>query len=178
MAPGFRNCIGHPTLAALYDYWLARRGQNGVLRRADFDPIDVSFAMKNLILADVGDGGRAIRYRVVGTEIVDAHGLDYTGKAIEDIASGSTLDFTRRLYGTVVGQVVPVYSEGRFRWPDRDFNWTKRLHLPLSHDGVAADLVLAGQVFETGGDGVERVVAARAEDLAADRAALPPFPPR
>ena len=174
MTPSFRGRIAHPTLQGLYDYWLARRGDGGAMLRADFDPIDMPQFLRHLILAEVGDGGRAIRYRVVGTEVVDAHGLDYTGKTVEELTSGSTLEFTRSIYSVVVTQAVPVYSEGRFRWEDKEFNWTKRLHLPMSRDGAAIDLVLAGQVFEAGPPGTpEQVVAAQPAELAADRAGLP-----
>lgn len=173
MTPSFRDRIAHPTLQGLYDYWLARRGPGGAMPRSRFDPIDLPHALRHLILAEVGDGGRAIRYRVVGTEVVEAHGLDYTGKTIEELTSGDTLDFTRALYGAVVTRAVPVYSEGRFRWVDKEFNWTKRLHLPLSRNGTAVDLVLAGQVFEAGPQArAEIVLPAREEEIAADRAAL------
>ncbi len=174
MTLSFRDRIAHPTLQVLYDYWLRRRGAAGTMLRADFDPIDLPQVLRHLILAEVGDGGRAIRYRVVGTEVVDAHGLDYTGKTVEELTSGTTLDFARALYGTVVTQAVPVYSEGRFRWADKEFNWTKRLHLPMSRDGSAVDLVLAGQVFEAGPQGgADLVLPATPAQLAADRATLP-----
>ena len=63
---------------------------------------------------------------------------------VEELTTGPTLDFTRQIYGSVVTDSVPVYSEGRFRWVDREYRWTKRLHLPLSRDGGAVDMVLAG----------------------------------
>lgn len=172
MTKSFRRRIAHPTLQALYDYWLARRGDLGFMVRADLDPVAIPRLLKHLILSDVHDGGRAIRYRVVGTDIVAAHGADYTGKTVEELTSGATLDYTRRLYGIVVERVVPVYSEGRFRWADKEHRWTKRLHLPLSRGGAAVDMVLAGQVFESDrGDGRELLLAAEPDEVAADRAA-------
>lgn len=140
--------------------------------RAALDPIAIPRLLPSLILSDVGDGGRFIRYRLVGTGIVEAHGLDYTGMTIEELTSGATLAFTRRLYGLVVTQAVPVYSEGRFQWVGREYRWTKRLHLPLTRDGTAVDMVLSGQVFELKeGPGGERLLPARPEELTADRAA-------
>jgi hypothetical protein len=144
----FRRRIAHPLLLTLYDYWLARRGDQIAMLRADLDPIEIPHLLPNLILSDVGDGGRAIRYRVVGTEIVTAHGSDYTGKTIEELTTGSTVAFTQTLYSIIVSQGMPVYSEGNFRWAGKEHRWTKRLHLPLSHDGKIIDMVLAGQVFE------------------------------
>jgi hypothetical protein len=190
MSTSFRGRIAHPTLQALYDYWIARRSDRGFMRRADFDPLDIPRLLKHLILSDVGatdvspgdvgpgDGALAIRYRVVGTEIVTAHGSDYTGKTIEELTSGATLDYTRALYGIVVGRAVPVYSEGRFRWAQKEHRWTKRLHLPLSRGGAAVDMVLAGQVFEPERTADrELMLPAEEAELTADREAAGGSPP-
>jgi hypothetical protein len=174
MTASFRGRIAHPTLQAFYDYWLARRGERGFMPRDALDPTAVPRLLKHLILSDVGpvDSGPAIRYRVVGTEIVTAHGSDYTGKTIEELTSGSTLEYTRRIYGTVVARVVPVYSEGHFRWAQKEHRWTKRLHVPLSRGGADVDTVLACQVYEPERTGErELLIAADEAELAADRAA-------
>lgn len=169
--PSFRARIGHPSLVALYDYWLSHRDNHIAMRRADLDPTEIPFLLRHLILADVADGGRAIRYRLVGTAIVEAHGFDYTGKSIEELTDGPTLAYTRRLYGLVVNGAVPVYSEGRFRWAGREYRWTKRLHLPLTVGGQQVDMVLSGQAFEEdAATGEELMVAATPDELTADRA--------
>jgi hypothetical protein len=158
-------------LRELYDYWLSRAGDRPVMRRADLDPAEIPRLLRHLILSDVADGGQSIRYRVVGTDIVTAHGFDYTGMTADDLTTGSTRDFTRQIYGLVVTRSAPVYSEGRFRWDGKEYRWTHRLHLPLSRDGVTVDMVLAGQVFAPERAGaVELLVAAEPEELAADRA--------
>lgn len=166
----FRSVITHPLLRELYDFWLARRGPSGAMLRGDLDPTEIPQMLKSLILADVANGGHDIKYRLVGTEIVAAHGIDYTGKTIEELTSGSTLDFTRDLYGTVVRQAVPVFSQGHFRWAGKEHCWTKRLHLPLSRDGVEVDVVLVGQIYETKNPvNREHLRPARPEELEADR---------
>lgn len=142
--PSFRRRIADPRLQALYDLWLARREARVAMLRADLDPTEMPSLLQNLILAEVDDDGASIRYRLVGTEIVDAHGFDYTGRTVEQLTSGATLDFTRALYGIVVSRAVPVYSEGRFRWAGREYRWTKRLHLPMSRTGDTVDMVLCG----------------------------------
>lgn len=142
--------------------------------RADLDPTLVPRLLKHLVLADVGDGGRSIRYRLVGTAVVAAHGLDYTGLTVEELTRGPTLEFTRHLYGIVTSRAMPVYSEGRFRWEDKEYHLTRRLHLPMSRDGSEVDMVLLGQVFDLESAGVdERLLPADPDELAADLAALP-----
>lgn len=157
----------------LYDYWLDRRGDRPAMPRDALDPTEIPSLLRNLVLADVGDGGRSIRYRLVGTEVVAAHGLDYTGLTVEELTGGDTLAYTRHLYGIVVGRSVPVYSEGRFRWEQREYRLTRRLHLPLARHGEQVDMVLLGQVFDVErAGGEERLVPARPDELAADLSAL------
>ncbi len=86
-APRFAAGLRIPCCWTLYDYWLTRRGDQVAMVRADLDPIEMPRLLPNLILSDVGDGGRAIRYRLVGTDIVTAHGSDYTGKTIEELTT-------------------------------------------------------------------------------------------
>jgi hypothetical protein len=171
----FRRRIEDPRLRELYGLWLNWRGAGRFMLRRDLDPTPMPRLLKHLILADVANGGRSIRYRLVGTDIVAAHGLDYTGLRIEELTGGATLAFTRELYGIVVSQAVPVYSMGHFRWTDKEYRWTKRLHLPLSLSGDAVDQVLAGQIFEPERtDGEERLDPALPEELAFDRLAAGP----
>jgi hypothetical protein len=167
--PSFRLRIDDTRLLELYDYWLIHRGDRPAMLRADLDPVSIPQLLKSLILTDVSGDGPDIRYRLVGTEIVAAHGLEYTGMTVEELTSGATLEYTRQLYGIVVSNAVPVYSEGPFQWADKEFRWTRRLHLPMSRDGSAVDMVLAGQIFENGRPGrVERMVPGRADELTAD----------
>ena len=167
----FRRLIAHPLLLTLYDLWLEKRGDHIAMPRAALDPLDIPQLLPNLILSDVGDGGRSIRYRLVGTDIVTAHGFDYTGKTIEQLTSSATLAFTQDLYGIIVTQGVPVYSEGNFRWAGKEHRWTKRLHLPLTRSGTEIDMVLAGQVFEMRKATTDEIFRpATPAELAADRA--------
>lgn len=169
----FRGLIGHPRLRGLYDYWLARLQPMGAMHRADLEPLDLPQTLAHLILSDVGDGGHAIRYRLVGTAIATAHGFDYTGKTVEELTSGPTLDFTRNLYARIVAEAIPVYSEGHFRWAGMEYRWTRRLHLPLSRDGTAIDMVLAGQFFSARrAEGQESVIAANSAQIAHDMASI------
>ncbi len=165
----FRRHITHAKLSDLYDYWLSRRGTHFAMLRRDLDPIAIPKLLQNLILSDVGNEGDDIRYRLVGTEIAKAHGFDYTGLTIEELTSGPTLDFTRTLYRTVVTKMVPIFSEGHFQWPDRQYNWTKRLHLPITKSGDSVDMVLCGQVFGARGQNSgEQILEATPEEISAD----------
>jgi hypothetical protein len=62
----------------LYQYWLSKCADGRPPSRSDIDPmIDIPQLAKNLMLVDVqGD----FTYRLVGSEVVERHGVDMTGK--------------------------------------------------------------------------------------------------
>lgn len=145
---GFRALIAHPALRQLYGYWLGQRAGRPAPLRRDIDPIDMPKLLPDLIIAERA-GPEDLRYRLVGTHIVRAHGLDYTGWLLSDLArQHDALALARQLYAPVLDQALPVYSEGPFRWPGGEFRWTRRLHLPMSSTGESVDMALVGQVFD------------------------------
>ncbi len=64
--------------------------------RSALDPMAIPGLLKNLLLADVDEGGQSISYRLVGTEIVAAHGVDFTGWSIDRLTSGATISVPTR----------------------------------------------------------------------------------
>lgn len=62
----------------LHTYWLSKHVNGQVPSRADIDPIvDIPHLVKNLILIDARNN---FTYRLVGSEVVERHGMDMTGR--------------------------------------------------------------------------------------------------
>jgi hypothetical protein len=62
----------------LYQYWQSKHVGGLVPSRGDIDPIiDIPHLVKNLILLDARND---FTYRLVGTEVVERHGFDMTGR--------------------------------------------------------------------------------------------------
>lgn len=62
----------------LHQYWLSKHVDGRVPSRSDIDPvIDIPHLVKNLILLDARDN---FTYRLVGSEVVERHGMDMTGR--------------------------------------------------------------------------------------------------
>lgn len=62
----------------LYQYWLSKHTDGRIPSRADIDPVvDIPHLVKNLILLDARD---KFIYRLVGSEVVERHGMDMTGR--------------------------------------------------------------------------------------------------
>jgi len=140
-------------LRELYLYWNSLRGERYAPPRAALDPAAIPRLLPHLMLADIVEGGRRIRYRLVGTEVERNFGRLMTGRHVDEIMRGRYLDFINGLYRRLIEQRVPNYSENSFRDLDSSHAVghrplrTARIIMPLSSDGEHTDMALAGQVF-------------------------------
>lgn len=134
-------------LHSVLGYWSAKRGERPMPARRDIDPLELGTAiLPHLMLVDVEPGPR-FRYRLFGTAVSEAFGMDATGRYIDVVMVGKYKDFLLGLYADLIAMKKPVYSTSIYG-TRRDMKmWTQRLLLPLSSDGDAVDMVLACQVF-------------------------------
>lgn len=132
----------------LYKLWLTLRPDGGgAPPRSAFDPIDAPQAMSSMILTEVEDDD--YRFRVVGTDMVEAWGRDYTGERLSDIMSGEYHAFIRGLFDQAAETQACVFSHSRFQWDRGRTLDTRRLMLPFARDDdpSTTGFVLVSQVF-------------------------------
>jgi hypothetical protein len=113
-----------------------------------FDPVALPQLLANLMVTEVvdSDTGRRYRYRLCGTEVETNFGCPMQGKYIDELMEGKYLAYIEQLYGRVVDNVSPVYSQSSYGDVNRGLQ-TKRLMLPMSTDGDRVDVVLSVQTF-------------------------------
>ena len=90
------------------------------------------------------------RYRLIGTENASAHGVNATGRFLDEVLPGP--DYCAHvlgLYDKCVEQRRALYSECLFFAPSRrePERHTKVLFMPLSNDGESVDMIFVIQVF-------------------------------
>lgn len=137
-----------PILGALYLYWNRRRGRRRMPDRRDIDPLDLGAKLlPHVGLMDLVDGGGRVRYRLLGTAIVERWGSDPTGKFMDEVMSGSYSEYVHGLYRQLARARAPIFSESVFRWDVAGFVRTRRIYLPLTHGGDEVAIALIGQVF-------------------------------
>ncbi len=145
----FRARIDDPLLRTLYDYWcsLSRHGQ--LPARSDINPAAIpAEVLPYIMMADILRDPQRIRFRLVGTNMVDEWGQDFTGRFLDELMSGSYRAYLEGLYADVIDRCCAVYSESAFRWDVGRSIRTRRLFMPLACDGRAVDAVLVGQTFD------------------------------
>jgi hypothetical protein len=132
-----------------YAYWRRKAADRGMPRRADIDPTEIPRLLPHVMLVDVLEDGR-YRYRLIGTENERAHGINATGRCLDEVLKGPEYkDHVLALYDKAVGQKRPVYSESLFLSPEMGAaeRHTKVLFMPLSEDGESVNLVFVMQIF-------------------------------
>ncbi len=117
----------HAEIRALYDYWERLRAGRPCPYRAEVDPRDMTGDARHLfVLEDLGHGN--IRFRLVGTALLDAFGYDLRGMSARSIMEG-------RARGSFVSLISETLAEpgvgyARLTAPDGHSVW-ELLLLPL-----------------------------------------------
>jgi len=140
--------IVHPKLRRLYDYWDGKRGERPMPSRADLDPIDIRFAIGDVILAEVLDETPPrFRIRLHGTNLSERTSFDLTGKMLDEMPAPEFRDLSRRSFTKVVRTREPLHALAD-RSLDGRMQRYEAIILPLSGDGERVDRLLIGMIFE------------------------------
>jgi hypothetical protein len=69
---------------ALHRWWMNRSGAD-IPDRRDFDPADFKKLLPNILITDIEHAPFRVRYRVVGTRVVEATGFNITGRYLDEL---------------------------------------------------------------------------------------------
>lgn len=130
----------------LYRLWLDRWAPGRMPGRADFDPRVMPKLLPFLMLIDVERNPTRFRVRVMGTAIVDAMGMDSTGRYVDEIAHAEE-PLQRHL--RMAETPAPYFKTGvPIPWSPREYKTYAVLGLPLAADGHTVDMILMSLTFE------------------------------
>ena len=142
------EAIKHPKLRQLYDYWDAKRGERPMPARADLDPIDIRFAIGDVVLADVIDGDPLrFRIRLHGTNLSERTNFDLTGKMLDEMPAPEFRELSLRSFRKVVREKALLHVVAA-RLLDGRMQRYEAILLPLSSDGARVDRLMVGMIFE------------------------------
>jgi hypothetical protein len=136
-----------PLLVELLAYWEAKRGGRDVPEKRSIDPAEIAPRLLPFIAISELEAGGRIRYRLVGTGIAERHGIDPTGKYLNDVLQGAYRDYILGLHFECALKRRPLYAEALSRRADGAYFRAKRLILPLTDGGVEIRFIAAGQIF-------------------------------
>ena len=131
----------------VYDYWQEKRKDRRMPARADLLPEDIGPSLGVVNLIDVTGPPWRFRFRLLGTEVVEAYGEDLTGQDAARVQPPSYAEVLLRQYAEVAEGAVPMLHELTFELVRERHSFT-RLTLPLSADGERVNMLLCVSAFD------------------------------
>lgn len=115
--------------------------------RGDIDPIEIPTLLPHLQFVERAEDGE-YRYRLTGSAIVDAYGLNPKGKGVVDFFGEERAVLASRYYTRVFDTCRPLFVQSRFVLHSYRHLQTTRVLLPLALNGEGVALILMGQTFD------------------------------
>ncbi|MEM8793398.1 MAG: PAS domain-containing protein [Pseudomonadota bacterium] len=129
----------HTQTRALFSYWDRLRAGRPLPFRAEIDPRDMDCDARNLfILESVGEGN--IRFRLAGSAIADAFGMDLRGMSVRSIMGGRSRESIAALIDEVLAEPGVGYAR-LVEDTEAGTTW-EILLLPLKSDFGAVDRII------------------------------------
>jgi hypothetical protein len=161
--------IESPLIRDLFVYWRSRCRGGTIPRRADINPVELRSILPNLLMVDFEREPFRVKFRLVGTRIVETTGFEFTGRYLHEIAQPDVGDAFLECYETACRSRQPVFRRITWRFDEggsADYDFCV---LPLDDDGAAATKALAAECYE-------RVEKQYDLSTARPRSASPPSP--
>lgn len=136
-----------PPLPMLIAYWERKRGTRIMPAPSDIDPVEIPRLLPYIAIGDVTRDPLDMRYRLMGTRLIEMGGVDRTGTSIREGHEGERLVERLAALERMLASPGPVALGGRLDWLDRGYRKFQCVHLPLSADGVNVTRLLAAYAF-------------------------------
>lgn len=115
--------------------------------RADLDPLDIRFAIGDVILVDVLEGTPPrFRIRLHGTNLSERTRFDLTGKMLDEMPAPEFRELSTRSFRRVVRTREPLHAHAE-RLLDNRMQRYEAVILPLSSDGETVDRLMVGMIY-------------------------------
>lgn len=145
--------VENAVLRFYLDYWHQKRGSRDMPSRSDIRASELKPYIGAMVLLEALPEYRDFRYRLVGTRVTDVFLADATGQTIREAytLAGASVQFTEsviRTHRIVCEKHIPIrVCGGSGEWRGRFYPAYDGLYLPLSDDGVNANMVLNACTF-------------------------------
>jgi hypothetical protein len=138
-------------LTFIRNYWDKQRGPRAMPSRMDIMPWDMKAHVPHVLLADVIDGGKDFRYRLVGTQLQNYFSGNPTGKLMSEALASFGPDAIQRTiltYAKVAADKKPMRIRGAGAIYAQSAKFFDALLTPLSDDGKNVNIIFGAFVFE------------------------------
>jgi hypothetical protein len=126
-------------LVGLWRYWQRKCGERPMPFRSDIDPMEIPAALPYVMLVE-REASR-FRYRLAGTAVVEAYGMELTGRYVDEIFPPQRRVIAEQHYATVYDTGRPIAAINRYTNSRGVDHVASRLILPLAASGAPAGTV-------------------------------------
>jgi hypothetical protein len=128
----------------MHAHWDQVRGARLMPARADIDPSAIKPLLPYIVIAEVFHDPLRVRYRLVGTAVVEHSRFDYTGKWLHEVDFGEPHDWIA-VYEVFVREKRPLFGHSEIPFEDnvRPPQPYEFCMLPLSADGATVTGMLS-----------------------------------
>ena len=131
--------ITSEALRRLFDYWQALRGERFAPSWREVDPGAIKSLLPHIIVAELEQEPFDVRFRFVGTTIVEAYGEDFMGRSLRSLEPTGGIDLWLSIYARLAETKRPCF--GRYSLSS-DYVRTQYVDagiFPLSANGETVD---------------------------------------
>ena len=132
----------------LYDYWAGKRRGRPMPSRDDIDPAEIKTLLPYLMITEVHYNPLRVRYRLLGTRIVEAAKTDLTGQWLHEADLSGNNSIWIEVYRRVTETMAPVFGRTRATVGPGDIQMFDWVVLPLSDDGATVNHTLKLEDWE------------------------------
>jgi len=141
----FASAMRSDVLRQLVAHWQRLRGSRRMPTRADFDPLDVRFALGYVSLIEVHRDPLRFYFRLDGTKQVDLFGVDCTRRYLDEAMPRDHAAMAAASYSEVVDHGEPRYHQRQIAFHHRLMDYEVVI-LPFSNDSERVKLLMTGIV--------------------------------
>lgn len=131
----------------LFDYWQRSCGKGRIPSRRDIDPSEILPLLPNILMMDFEPSPFRVRFRLVGTKVVEVTGFEFTGKYLDEIASAADAAPFAECYEIACRKQVPITRRITWRFDQETTGDYDFAVFPLESDGNCATQGIAIECF-------------------------------
>jgi len=99
-----------PLVRQLHYYWLSKRGAAALPDRSLIDPAEIKSLLPNILIAEPSHPPFRVRYRLIGSRVAAASGMDLTGRYLDEMVSSDDAQW-QDYYQQAWSEKIPVLGE-------------------------------------------------------------------
>lgn len=140
--------IESPLIRHLFIYWQGRCRSGAIPRRPDIDPMALRHILPNLLMVEFEFEPFRVKFRLVGTKVVEFTGFEFTGMYLDEITQPEAGHSFIDCYETACRSRQPVFRRITWRFDEESTADYDFCVLPLEDNGTVATKAVAAECYE------------------------------